>query len=88
MNQHHTRANARDVQWENTFEGLGSDHRIISITIGNTPDVQGKQHMVKIIDWEKFRKNRDQKQQEPIQDIREWNKDILADVEKATMDIE
>ncbi|KAH6928131.1 hypothetical protein HPB50_012122 [Hyalomma asiaticum] len=44
--------------------------------------------MVKIIDWDKFRKNRDQKQQEPIQGIREWNKDILADVEKATMDIE
>ncbi|KAH6947617.1 hypothetical protein HPB50_020195 [Hyalomma asiaticum] len=76
-------ANARDVQWENTFKDLGSDHRIISVTIGNTPDVQGKQRMVKIIHWDKFRKNRDQKQQEPIQNIPEWNKDILADVEKA-----
>ncbi|KAH8037982.1 hypothetical protein HPB51_020263 [Rhipicephalus microplus] len=29
--------NAGGITWENTFEDLGSDHRILSIALGNPP---------------------------------------------------
>ncbi|KAH7951768.1 hypothetical protein HPB52_012751 [Rhipicephalus sanguineus] len=33
--------NAGRITWENTFEDLGSDHRILSIALGEPPAIRG-----------------------------------------------
>ncbi|KAH8039241.1 hypothetical protein HPB51_005487 [Rhipicephalus microplus] len=43
---------------------------------------------VRIVDCDKFRKNRDNEKEDPIKDIGSWCKKILADGEKATKEIE
>ncbi|KAL1432028.1 hypothetical protein MTO96_013698 [Rhipicephalus appendiculatus] len=81
--------NADDVSWANTFEDLGSDHRILSVVVGRIVEEQASNRKVRIVEWDKFRKTRDREKKEgPIEDIGAWCKKILADVEKATKEIE
>ncbi|KAL1469561.1 hypothetical protein MTO96_041015 [Rhipicephalus appendiculatus] len=50
---------------------------------------QASNRKVRIVEWDKFRKTRDREKKEgPIEDIGAWCKEILADVEKATKEIE
>ncbi|KAL1433863.1 hypothetical protein MTO96_012199 [Rhipicephalus appendiculatus] len=50
---------------------------------------QASNRKVRIVEWDKFRKTRDREKKEgPIEDIGAWCKQILADVEKATKEIE
>lgn len=79
--------NIRHIKWENTFEDLGSDHRILNISIGNALLSPTQVH-TKLVDWDKFRKNRNDKEQEPITNIEHWNQELLEDVGKATTDVE
>ncbi|KAL1486959.1 hypothetical protein MTO96_046738, partial [Rhipicephalus appendiculatus] len=81
--------NADEVSWANTFEDLGSDHRILSVVVGRIVEEQASNRKVRIVEWDKFRKTRDREKKEgPIEDIGAWCKEILADVEKATKEIE
>ncbi|KAH7938912.1 hypothetical protein HPB52_002212 [Rhipicephalus sanguineus] len=43
--------NAGIITWENTFEELGSDHRILSIALGDPPAISRK-HKVRLVDWD------------------------------------
>ncbi|XP_070387864.1 uncharacterized protein [Dermacentor albipictus] len=77
------------VTWSNSFEDLGSDHRILSVTVGEDESEEGVCRKARIVDWDRFRKNREQNKKEgPIEDIREWCRVLLADVEKATDEVE
>ncbi|KAL1419629.1 hypothetical protein MTO96_025200 [Rhipicephalus appendiculatus] len=50
---------------------------------------QASNRKVRIVEWDKFRKTRDREKKEgPIEDVGAWCKEILADVEKATKEIE
>ncbi|KAL1466205.1 hypothetical protein MTO96_042885, partial [Rhipicephalus appendiculatus] len=50
---------------------------------------QASNRKVRIVEWDKFRKTWDREKKEgPIEDIGAWCKEILADVEKATKEIE
>ncbi|KAH8018881.1 hypothetical protein HPB51_013561 [Rhipicephalus microplus] len=79
--------NAGRITWENTFEDLGSDHRILSIALGNPPTRNCKR-TIRRVDWDKFRKIRNEKKQGPIENIEEWSRERLRDVEKATTEME
>ncbi|XP_070377085.1 uncharacterized protein [Dermacentor albipictus] len=77
------------VTWSNSFEDLGSDHRILCVTVGEDKNEEVVCRKARIVDWDRFRKNREQDKKEgPIEDISEWCRVILADVEKATDEIE
>ncbi|KAH6945486.1 hypothetical protein HPB50_008725 [Hyalomma asiaticum] len=82
-------SDAGAVAWSNSFEDLGSDHRVLCVTVGEDDceiDVCLKS---RIVDWEQFRKNRQQDKQEgPIEDIGEWCRGLLAGVERVTKEIE
>ncbi|KAH7959793.1 hypothetical protein HPB49_013908 [Dermacentor silvarum] len=71
------------VKWRNTFEDLGNDHRIIEIKIEDTV-AAGNNKAVKWIDRDKFRKIRDDRKQEPIENIEQWAKDVIKDISVAT----
>ncbi|KAH8041353.1 hypothetical protein HPB51_014634 [Rhipicephalus microplus] len=49
--------NAGRITWENTFEDLGSDHRILSIALGNPPTRNCKR-TIRRVDWDKFHRSR------------------------------
>ncbi|XP_075543923.1 uncharacterized protein LOC142578420 [Dermacentor variabilis] len=77
------------VTWSNSFEDLGSDHRILCVTVGEDQSEEGVCRKARIVDWDRFRKNREQDKKEgPIEDISEWCRVLLADVEKATDEVE
>nr|XP_037275644.1 uncharacterized protein LOC119168343 [Rhipicephalus microplus] len=73
--------------WENTFEDLGSDHRVLSIALGNPPTRNCKR-TIRRVDWDEFRKSRNEKEQGPIENIEEWSSELLRYVEKATTEME
>ncbi|KAH7937260.1 hypothetical protein HPB49_009851 [Dermacentor silvarum] len=73
------------VTWSNPFEDLGSDHRILCVTVGENESEEDVCREARIVDWDRFRKNRERDKKEgPIEDISEWCRELLADVEKAT----
>ncbi|KAH6947458.1 hypothetical protein HPB50_019051 [Hyalomma asiaticum] len=77
------------VAWSNSFEDLGSDHRVLCVTVGEEDCEIDVCLKARIVDWEQFRKNRQQDKQEgPIEDIGEWCRGLLADVERVTKEIE
>ncbi|XP_075553569.1 uncharacterized protein LOC142586202 [Dermacentor variabilis] len=77
------------VTWSNSFEDLGSDHRILCVTVGEDESEEGVCRKARIVDWDRFRKHREQDKKEgPIEDISEWCRVLLADVEKATDEVE
>ncbi|KAH7953651.1 hypothetical protein HPB49_010880 [Dermacentor silvarum] len=77
------------VTWSNSFEDLGSDHRILCVTVGENESEEDVCRKARIVDWDRFRKNRERDKKEgPIKDISEWCRELLADVEKSTDEIE
>ncbi|KAH7965778.1 hypothetical protein HPB49_010791 [Dermacentor silvarum] len=77
------------VTWSNSFEDLGSDHRILCVTVGENESEEDVCRKARIVDWDRYRKNRERDKKEgPIEDISEWCRELLADVEKSTDEIE
>ncbi|KAH7977307.1 hypothetical protein HPB49_000575 [Dermacentor silvarum] len=77
------------VTWSNSFEDLGSDHRILCVTVGENESEEDVCRKARIVDWDRFWKNRERDKKEgPIEDISEWCRELLADVAKATDEIE
>ncbi|KAH6934575.1 hypothetical protein HPB50_025483 [Hyalomma asiaticum] len=75
--------------WSNSFEDLGSDHRVLCVTVGEDDCEIDVCLKARIVDWEQFRKSREQDKKEgPIEDIGEWCRGSLADVERVTKEIE
>ncbi|KAH6925199.1 hypothetical protein HPB50_001567 [Hyalomma asiaticum] len=71
------------VAWSNSFEDLGSDHTVLCVTVGEDVCLKAR-----IVDWEQFRKNRQDNQEGPIEDNGEWCRGLLADVERVTKEFE
>ncbi|XP_075540084.1 uncharacterized protein LOC142574993 [Dermacentor variabilis] len=62
---------------------------ILCVTVGEDENEEGVCRKARIVDWDRFRKNREQDKKEgPIEDISEWCRVLLADVEKATDEVE
>lgn len=74
--------NAGTAKWKNTFDDLGSDHRILEIRI-ETMAAAKIQRQIRWTDWDKFRKVRNAKKQDPISNIEDWIKDVNNDVSEA-----
>ncbi|KAH8025194.1 hypothetical protein HPB51_004735 [Rhipicephalus microplus] len=68
--------NAGRITWENTFEDLRCDHRILSIALGNPPTRNCKR-TIRRVDWDKFRKSRNEKEQGPIENKEERSRELL-----------
>ncbi|KAL1476851.1 hypothetical protein MTO96_036193 [Rhipicephalus appendiculatus] len=65
-------SDAGAIAWSNSFEDLGSDHRILCVTVGEDESEMGGCRKARIVDWDKFRENRErEKQESPIEDIGE-----------------
>ncbi|KAH7932996.1 hypothetical protein HPB49_006218 [Dermacentor silvarum] len=47
------------VTWSNSFEDLGSDHRILCVTVGENESEEDVCRKARIVDWDRFRKNRE-----------------------------
>ncbi|XP_077564576.1 uncharacterized protein LOC144180043 [Haemaphysalis longicornis] len=81
---------AEDVQWKNTGLDLGSDHMIVETTVrlSGASAPQARKH--KWVDWEAFRRQRNEAadENEHIQDIAAWMKNVTRDVRLATREIE
>ncbi|KAH8026306.1 hypothetical protein HPB51_019456 [Rhipicephalus microplus] len=76
------------IAWSNSFEDLGSHHRVLCLTVVEAEsEVDGCQK-AKIVDWDELRENRErEKQASPIEDIGEWCRGLLADVDRVTKEI-
>ncbi|KAH7964182.1 hypothetical protein HPB51_027580 [Rhipicephalus microplus] len=73
------------ITWSNNFEDLGSDHRVVCVTMGEDRGKIDGCQKARVVDWDKFRAHREREKQEgPIKDMGEWCRELLADVEKAT----
>ncbi|KAL3193805.1 hypothetical protein MRX96_000099 [Rhipicephalus microplus] len=82
-------SDAGAITWSNTFEDLGSDHRFLCMTMGEDRGKMDGCQKARVVDWDKFREQREREKQEgPIEDIGEWCRELLADVEEATKEIE
>ncbi|XP_077560535.1 uncharacterized protein LOC144175329 [Haemaphysalis longicornis] len=81
---------AEDVQWKNTGLDLGSDHMIVETTVrlSGASAPQARKH--KWVEWEDFRRQRNEAadENEHIQDIAAWMKNVTRDVKMATREIE
>ncbi|KAH7943785.1 hypothetical protein HPB52_011617 [Rhipicephalus sanguineus] len=77
------------IAWSNSFEDLGSDHRVLCVTVGEDESEVDVCRKARVVDWDKFRETREREKQDgPIEDIGEWCRRLLADVERATEEIE
>ncbi|KAL3238707.1 hypothetical protein MRX96_048060 [Rhipicephalus microplus] len=77
------------ITWSNTFEDLGSNHKVLCMTMGEDRGKKDGCRKSRVVDWDNFREQREREKQEgPIEDIGEWCKKLLTDVEKATKKIE
>ncbi|KAH8022831.1 hypothetical protein HPB51_005991 [Rhipicephalus microplus] len=71
------------MSWENTFEDLRCGDRILNSVVGRDAE-QSTNCKVRILDWDKSHKNRDNDKKDTIKDIGSWCEKIIADVKKAT----
>ncbi|KAH8031768.1 hypothetical protein HPB51_020839 [Rhipicephalus microplus] len=55
------------ASWENTFEDLGSDHRILNLVVGRNAE-KSANRKVRIVDWDEFCKNRNIEKEDLIRD--------------------
>ncbi|KAL3254899.1 hypothetical protein MRX96_046721 [Rhipicephalus microplus] len=75
-------SDAGAITWSNTFEDLGSDHRVLCMTRGEDKGKMDGCQKARVVDWDKFREQRErEKQVGPIEDLGEWCRELLADVE-------
>ncbi|KAH7950862.1 hypothetical protein HPB52_002430 [Rhipicephalus sanguineus] len=78
-------SDAGAIAWSNSFEDLGSDHRVLCVTVGEDESEVDICRKTRVVDWDKFRETREREKQDgPIEDIGEWCRILLADVERAT----
>ncbi|KAL3188427.1 hypothetical protein MRX96_003407 [Rhipicephalus microplus] len=60
------------IIWSNTFEDLGSDHRVLCVTMGEDEGKMDGCQKARVVNWDKFREQREREKQEGlIEDIRE-----------------
>ncbi|KAL3202232.1 hypothetical protein MRX96_042608 [Rhipicephalus microplus] len=82
-------SDAGAITWSNTFEDLGSDHIVLCMTMGEDRGKMDGCQKARVVDSDKLREQKERDKQEgPIEDIGEWCRELLADVEKATKEIE
>lgn len=74
-------SDAGAIAWSNSFEDLGSDHRVLCVTVGEDESEVDVCRKARVVDWDKFRETREREKQDgPIEDIGEWCRRLLADV--------
>ncbi|KAH8039555.1 hypothetical protein HPB51_007466 [Rhipicephalus microplus] len=84
-----TGSDAGAITWSNTFEDLGSDHRVLCMTMGDDEGKMDGCQKARVVDWDKFREHRErEKQNGLIEDIRTGCRELLANVKTATKEIE
>ncbi|KAL3196548.1 hypothetical protein MRX96_045166 [Rhipicephalus microplus] len=77
-------SDAGAITWSNTFEDMGSDHRVLCMTMGEDRGKMYGCQKARVVDWDKFREQREREKQEgPIEDIGEWCRELLVDVVKS-----
>ncbi|KAH7943921.1 hypothetical protein HPB52_013129 [Rhipicephalus sanguineus] len=82
-------SDAGAIAWSNSFEDLESDHRILCVTVGEDESEVDVCRKARVVDWDKFREIREREKQDGlIEDIGEWCRRLLADVKRATEEIE
>ncbi|KAL3201367.1 hypothetical protein MRX96_042966 [Rhipicephalus microplus] len=47
------------ITWSNTFEDLGSDHRVLCMTMGEDRGEMDGCRKARVVDWDKFREQRE-----------------------------
>ncbi|KAH7968387.1 hypothetical protein HPB52_008037 [Rhipicephalus sanguineus] len=73
-------SDAGTIAWSNSFEDLGSDHRVLCVTVGEDESEVDVCRKARVVDWDKFRETREREKQDgPIEDIGEWCRRLLAD---------
>lgn len=78
--------NMANCEWFNTQACLGSDHYILSTTIP-TSGYKHKKRGVRITEWDRLRKIRQEIAPTTIDNIEEWTQQLQDDVETYTQDI-
>ncbi|KAL3210465.1 hypothetical protein MRX96_008709 [Rhipicephalus microplus] len=58
------RSDAGAIAWSKTFEDLGSDHRVLCVTMGEDKGKMDDCQKARVVDWDKFRKHREREKQE------------------------
>ncbi|KAL3183395.1 hypothetical protein MRX96_000356 [Rhipicephalus microplus] len=82
-------SDAGAITWSNTFEDVKSDPRVLRTRMGEDENKMDGCQKARVVDWEQFREQRERdKQERPIEDIGELCRELLADIEKATKEIE
>lgn len=71
--------NVRQANWMHTGVNLGSDHYILTITLP-CATLRPQFHLKPIVDWDKFRKIRDQNTATEIRDYKEWASKLQRDI--------
>ncbi|KAG0424050.1 hypothetical protein HPB47_000195 [Ixodes persulcatus] len=74
---------AKDAEWTNTWEDLGSDHYVLKTTIRAGPG-KPRGRKCKITEWNKFRELLGEYETEDITNIGEWMECLLATAERTT----
>ncbi|KAL3225437.1 hypothetical protein MRX96_049223 [Rhipicephalus microplus] len=65
-------SDAGAITWSNTFEDLGSDHRVLCMTMGEDRGKMDGRQKARVVDLDKFREQREREKQEgPIENIGE-----------------
>ncbi|KAG0422028.1 hypothetical protein HPB47_002120 [Ixodes persulcatus] len=74
---------AKDAEWTNTWEDLGSDHYVLKTTIRAGPR-KPRGRKCKITEWNKFRELLGEYETEDVTNIGEWMECLLATAERTT----
>ncbi|KAG0412297.1 hypothetical protein HPB47_010588 [Ixodes persulcatus] len=74
---------AKDAEWTNTWEDLGSDHYVLKTTIRAGPG-KPRGRKCKITEWNKFRELLGEYETEDVTNIGEWMECLLATAERTT----
>ncbi|KAL3176250.1 hypothetical protein MRX96_010570 [Rhipicephalus microplus] len=57
-------SDAGAITWSNTFEDLESDQRVLSMTMGEDKNKMDGCQKARVVDWDKFREQREREKQE------------------------
>ncbi|KAG0410314.1 hypothetical protein HPB47_012579 [Ixodes persulcatus] len=74
---------AKDAEWTNTWEDLGSDHYVLKTTIRAGPG-KPRGRKIKIMEWNKFRELLGEYETEDVTNIGEWMECLLTTAERTT----
>ncbi|KAL3182956.1 hypothetical protein MRX96_006752 [Rhipicephalus microplus] len=59
-------SDAGAITWSNTFEDLGSNHRVLCVTMGEDKGKMDGCQKSRVMDWDKFREHREREKQEGL----------------------